>query len=303
MSQPTDSDYSQPSGASGTAIRTNEADYFQGILTKNSGTTAPSTTFAGMWWIDTSQTPPELNMRNQANTAWDTVAEIDATNGVALLSEGNAVVGLGNTSSFTASQTIDVSGGTASLVIKSTIDTGLASFLDLGFENVLNVDTIGFSLDMRVTDNTSASEDAEVDLGVIRAGSMSTKITIGDTVAITGTLNATTLQQGGTSLATLIENEISSVDVPTTTATTRTIPTNLTAGDMNTFTGSSASTYTVNSGTAGDVYGICNDGTADITFAAGGGVTIIGGTTLGQQKICTVWYRTSTRAFIYGENA
>jgi len=304
MSQPTDSDYSQPSGASGTAIRTNEADYFDGILTKNSGTTAPSTTFDGMWWIDTSQTPPELNMRNQANTAWDKVAEIDASTGVKLFSQAAAVVSLSNTDPFTASQIIDVTGGTASLVVRSDIDTGLASFLDLGFENVANEDTIGFSLDLRVTDNTDASEDTEADLGVIRGGSLTNKITIGDEVTVTGTFNATTLEQGGTTVASLIETEKATFTEDPETGTSVTVPTGVTRGERNRFTGSSASTWTINTGTAGEVYPIMNDGTADITFAAGGGVTIAaGGLTLGQQKVCTVEYVTTTRVFIYGQNS
>jgi hypothetical protein len=43
---------------------------FQAIATNNSGATAPTETFAGMWWLDTSTTPPTLRQRNQANSAW-----------------------------------------------------------------------------------------------------------------------------------------------------------------------------------------------------------------------------------------
>lgn len=42
----------------------------QAIATNNSGATAPSETFPGMWWWDTSTTPPTLRQRNAANSAW-----------------------------------------------------------------------------------------------------------------------------------------------------------------------------------------------------------------------------------------
>lgn len=47
---------------------------FEAIATNNSGATAPSETFAGMWWLDTSTTPPTLRQRNQANSGWDVFA-------------------------------------------------------------------------------------------------------------------------------------------------------------------------------------------------------------------------------------
>lgn len=43
---------------------------FQAIATNNAGATAPTETFPGMWWWDTSTTPPTLRQRNAANSAW-----------------------------------------------------------------------------------------------------------------------------------------------------------------------------------------------------------------------------------------
>lgn len=43
---------------------------FEAIATNNSGPTAPSETFPGMFWLDTSTTPPTLRQRNQANSNW-----------------------------------------------------------------------------------------------------------------------------------------------------------------------------------------------------------------------------------------
>lgn len=66
---------------------------FQAIATNNSGATAPSETFPGMWWLDTSTTPPTLRQRNQGNSAWivfqpPSLTEAQATD------SGNDVVGL-----------------------------------------------------------------------------------------------------------------------------------------------------------------------------------------------------------------
>lgn len=44
----------------------------QAIATGNSGPTAPTTTYPGMVWENTSTSPPTLNRRNLANSAWIT---------------------------------------------------------------------------------------------------------------------------------------------------------------------------------------------------------------------------------------
>src|SRR5262245_45022728 len=40
----------------------------------NSGATAPSSTYPGMQWLDTSVTPSVLRIRNAGNTGWLTVS-------------------------------------------------------------------------------------------------------------------------------------------------------------------------------------------------------------------------------------
>lgn len=50
------------------------------IATNHSGTSAPATTYANMWWYDT--TNDLLKIRNEADTAWITVGELDQTSGV-----------------------------------------------------------------------------------------------------------------------------------------------------------------------------------------------------------------------------
>lgn len=302
MTQPSDSDYSMASGQSGTAVRTALNDYLQGLLTKNAGATAPADTFPGMDWIDTSGSPAVWKIRNQADDAWLSFANIDASTGIEILNEGAAVPGTGTANTFTENQTIDKASAAGSLTIKSDRTTGIAASLDFGGHDDGGNDTIYASIDAEITDDTDGSEDGQIVLRALAAGSEVARLTVGATVAVNGTLNATTLQQGGTAIATLIENAIKNAGINGSTSTTRTIPTNLTAGDFIRFTGSSAATYTVAAGTAGDVYGIINDGTADISFTTSG-TTIIGGTTLGQQKVCTLVYVTTTRAFIFGQNA
>jgi len=50
----------------------------QAIVTNNSGASAPSVTFAGMWWLDTTNN--YLKMRDKDNAAWVIVGEFDITN-------------------------------------------------------------------------------------------------------------------------------------------------------------------------------------------------------------------------------
>ena len=49
------------------------------IATNNSGSTAPTTTFAHQWWLDTSTTPNTLRIRNADNDAWVVVGTVNQT--------------------------------------------------------------------------------------------------------------------------------------------------------------------------------------------------------------------------------
>jgi hypothetical protein len=51
----------------------------QAIVTQNSGSSAPTTTFANMLWYDTANN--QLKKRNEADTAWITLFTIDDSNG------------------------------------------------------------------------------------------------------------------------------------------------------------------------------------------------------------------------------
>lgn len=54
--------------ASGAAFRADANSALQALVSNNSGATAPATTFAYMWWADT--TAGILKQRNAANSAW-----------------------------------------------------------------------------------------------------------------------------------------------------------------------------------------------------------------------------------------
>lgn len=302
MTQATDSDFDQPSGVSGTSLRTNINNYFEAINTKNSGATEPSTRFPGMNWIDTSLTPVVWKIRNQANSAWDDFAKIDATTGIEILNKGAPVPGTAIANIFTLAQTIDIAGSAGSLVIKSDRTTGIAASVDLGGHDDGGADTIYASIDVEITDDTDGAETAQLVFRLLRAGVEVSRMTLGADASVVGDMNATTLKQAGTTVAALIEAQKGNVTTNGETGAAVSVPSALSRGERNKFTGSSASTYTINSGTAGNLYPLMNDGSADITFAEGSGVTIVGGTSLGQQKVCTVEYVTATRVFIYGEN-
>lgn len=62
------------SNADGATVRADINSHLEAIATNNSGSSAPSTTFAFQWWADT--TTGLLKIRNSANTAWVTVGTL-----------------------------------------------------------------------------------------------------------------------------------------------------------------------------------------------------------------------------------
>jgi hypothetical protein len=66
------------------AFRADLNSALQAIATNNSGATEPSTTFANMWWYDSSNNI--MYIRNEDNDAWIKFAELDQTNDKFVLS-------------------------------------------------------------------------------------------------------------------------------------------------------------------------------------------------------------------------
>ncbi len=66
------------------AFRADLNSALQALATNNSGTSAPSTTFANMWWYDSANNI--MYIRNEDNDAWIKFAELDQTNDKFVLS-------------------------------------------------------------------------------------------------------------------------------------------------------------------------------------------------------------------------
>ena len=86
--------------ASGATVRADLNSLFQAMLSQNSGTSAPSTTAAGMFWLDTTGGAPyTLKIRDAGNNHWLTVASITDPGSDGNLSmaaiEGSAVLSTG----------------------------------------------------------------------------------------------------------------------------------------------------------------------------------------------------------------
>lgn len=59
------------------SARTDINNVLSAIVSNNSGASAPSTTYANQWWYDTATN--KLKFRNEANTAWVEIGEINQT--------------------------------------------------------------------------------------------------------------------------------------------------------------------------------------------------------------------------------
>jgi hypothetical protein len=77
MSQATQYNIPNESGA---LFRSDLNTLLGAIATLNSGSTAPTTTYAYMLWVDTSVTPALLRIRNAANNAWVVVGDTTSAN-------------------------------------------------------------------------------------------------------------------------------------------------------------------------------------------------------------------------------
>jgi hypothetical protein len=65
---------------SGQAFRADLNNALAAIVSGNSGASAPSTTYAYQYWVDTSTGPATLKQRNSSNNAWITIGQLDTAN-------------------------------------------------------------------------------------------------------------------------------------------------------------------------------------------------------------------------------
>lgn len=109
--------------ASGAAVRSDLNNALSAIVSNNSSSSEPATTYAYQWWADTTNNV--LKIRNSGNSAWITLRELDGT---LLMEDGTASApGLSfaddkNTGIFSSSNDqIGIStGGTSALTIDSS---------------------------------------------------------------------------------------------------------------------------------------------------------------------------------------
>ena len=71
------------------AARSDINSAFQALASTNSGSTAPTTTYANQLWYDTGNNI--LKIRNEADSAWLSIAYIDQTDGAEILDDTKLV--------------------------------------------------------------------------------------------------------------------------------------------------------------------------------------------------------------------
>jgi len=282
-------------------------------VTKFSSATAPAAPEPYQNWVNTSVSPPAWMVRNAENNAFIKIAEFlnDPTNQIRYFHQGEIAVGAAIANVFTNTQTIDRSGSTGELAVGSDISAGAAALLRLFAHNNAVEDFDGLRIQMSVTDATDGSEDATVVFQNMQAGTVTTLMTMAAAVlTIAGTLNATTVQQGGTDLDTLINNAIDGIDTSRTEASSFTLAQSDAGGAIK-FTGASAQDVTCGRLALDSVIVIHNRGTAALTCVSAAasddvvfenGVTIPAGATATLIMIATGANQADNVWRILGEN-
>jgi hypothetical protein len=74
-----DFDISTTDANTGTTFRAAINSSLQALASNSSGATAPSTTYAYQFWVDTSTTLPTLKQRNAANTGWVSLFQLSTS--------------------------------------------------------------------------------------------------------------------------------------------------------------------------------------------------------------------------------
>ena len=110
---------------SGSSFRTDLNNALAATVSLNSGSSAPSTTYAYQYWIDTSVTPAILKQRNAADNAWIEIRNADGS---------FAAVGIGTTSPTAGTLEIVDAAGDATAKLQTT-NAGSSARLELVGDN------------------------------------------------------------------------------------------------------------------------------------------------------------------------
>lgn len=120
--------------ANGATFRSDVNAALNAIATANSGATAPTTTFAFMWWFDTANNL--LKIRNSSNSAWVTVASLAA--GTWIPYRAGSAIGTGallitdTNTSLTANSDANVATQKA---VKAYVDAQISALAALAFQS------------------------------------------------------------------------------------------------------------------------------------------------------------------------
>jgi len=152
MAQATDYSIANQSGAN---FRSELNTILAAIVSQNSGSTAPATTYAYQWWIDAGVTPALLKIRNAANNAWITVGDVTVAN-LGLLSAATAASTYAPLASPTFTGTVTIPGG-ASISGYLTTATAASTYLPLAGGTLTGDITINAQGDLRFADLDSSN--------------------------------------------------------------------------------------------------------------------------------------------------
>lgn len=152
MAQATDYVLANQSGAN---FRAELNTILAAAVSQNSGSTAPSTTYAYQFWIDTGVTPALLKIRNAANSAWITVGDVTTAN-LGLLSAATAASTYAPIANPTFTGTVTIPAG-ASIDGFLTTATAASTYLALAGGTLTGNITLNGQSDVRFADLDSSN--------------------------------------------------------------------------------------------------------------------------------------------------
>lgn len=293
MTQATDYSIANQSGAN---FRSELNTILAAVVSQNSGSTAPATTYAYQWWIDTGVTPALLKIRNAANSGWITIGDV-TTAGLGLLSAATAATTYAPIASPTFTGTVTIPSG-ASISGYVTSTAAASTYAPLASPTFTGTVTIpsGASISGYLTTASAASTYAP-----LASPTFTGTVTIPSGASISGYL--TTASAASTYLALAGGTLSGSVTFasgqayPQIPANSKTSAYTLVAGDAGKHINITTGGVTVPSGvfSVGDTISIYNNSASDQTITQGTSVTLrqagtatTGNRTLAQYGVATV---------------
>ena len=157
------------------AFRADLNTALQALASNNSGTSAPSTTFANMWWYDSTNNI--MYIRNEDNDAWIKFAELDQTN-----------------DKFILSGTLQLDDGSASApALTFNSDTNMGIYR--GGTDILRFVTAG-------VDRLQISADGSISTPTSGTSNFRAGVNAGNSIASGGNYNTVVGDEAGTAIST-----------------------------------------------------------------------------------------------------